>query len=1078
MLQKQIVPIVFGQGIQTKVDSKSQVLGTFRRAVNVVFETINKFKKRNGYTAMVLKQLDETLLDNIQYVAKYKTELLAIDTSTLYGYSQNLDRVMERGPLYNAVPESVPVLNNNSTHDSVDCLLVEQFAVYIYHNDTTDEVRYSVIDTATNSPIVSNALVATGQLGRVAAINNTVFLIYADGTNIKYKYFSIYSPTTLTGPTTLANNLGASIVLDAVGSSTKVFVVYQSSVGAAIVRIATIDSDGSVGSGIALTGSADAVCISAKLSSIQQLVIAYADATDVFYAIANFNLSAFYLGETTLETISDVVNVDIQQLNTTEFNFIYEVSAASAYNHYLKQNDGDTAGAVGTPAVFKRSLSLAAKSFAIDGANYVVATYASDIQSTNFVLDSSANIVAKFSPGTAGSAAVGTLPQTNLTADDIVLIPSLVKSKIVGENGTFYSLLGINSTLMDYSPSYPYINTYFGENLHFAGGLLKMYDGINVCEHGFSIFPETLEQADIPVTVAVATTVVGDTGVTSEEQTLTFSAVPDSGTFTLTYGAETTAAIAYNASNATIKAAIEALTYISSTVTVSGSTATAILIVYDNSMGNVDQPTVTDNSLAVATTGGNMSDGSYGFKAVYRWTDNLGQDHYSAASTALEIVLAGGGSTQRVMVNAPTLRLTEKTGVVIEIYRTEDAGTIYYLAASAANDTSADTVSIQCTISDTTLISKQLLYTTGGVLENIAPPSVAVLGAHTAANRLIVVGENRNQIQYSKIREDGKPVEFNDSLLIDVDPIGGIITAVASMDEKLIIFEEGAIFVISGAGPNNNGEQDSYSLPERVSIDTGCVNPYSVVLTPNGLQFKSAKGIYLLRRDLGLEYIGAGAEDYNDLQITSAKLISDNNQVRYTTSNGPTIVYNYFSGQWGTFDNHVGRSAEVIDNVYYYARTDGQIFKQDDSYSDNGSAIALDVETGWMSFAQLQGFQRVYKLLILGDYKSAHKLRIQISYDFNEAIVQEVLIDPADFLDATTYGEDSPYGSGTPYGGDGSVYQMRVNLARQKCQAIKVRITEQLANAGQGVELSAITLQIGTKRGTNKLGASRKFTTS
>jgi len=240
--------------------------------------------------------------------------------------------------------------------------------------------------------------------------------------------------------------------------------------------------------------------------------------------------------------------------------------------------------------------------------------------------------------------------------------------------------------------------------------------------------------------------------------------------------------------------------------------------------------------------------------------------------------------------------------------------------------------------------------------------------------------------------------------------------------------------------------------------------------------FKSRKGIFQLDRGLNLSYIGAAVEDYNDLTITSAKVVGEVNQVRFTTT-GDCLVYNYQLGLWGTFDNHQAISAETVGNDYYYVRNDSILFKEDrESFSDNGSSINMSIETGWMSFNQLQGFQRIYKMLILAGYKSPHQLRIQVAYDFNEAWVEEKIITPnADFLSNSRYGDDSPYGSGTPYGGDGNVYQARFDFSRQKCQSIKLRISDLQSESGEGLSLSVFTIEMGGKKGLFKPGQNRIY---
>ena len=66
-----------------------------------------------------------------------------------------------------------------------------------------------------------------------------------------------------------------------------------------------------------------------------------------------------------------------------------------------------------------------------------------------------------------------------------------------------------------------------------------------------------------------------------------------------------------------------------------------------------------------------------------------------------------------------------------------------------------------------------------------------------------------------------------------------------------------------------------------------------MVLTPQGLFFKSNKGIYILERSLVLKYIGFPVDDFNNLNITKADIFAKDNEVRFLTSDGVCLVYNY-----------------------------------------------------------------------------------------------------------------------------------------------------------------------------------------
>ncbi|HEY0004531.1 MAG TPA: hypothetical protein VGB17_06940 [Pyrinomonadaceae bacterium] len=98
----------------------------------------------------------------------------------------------------------------------------------------------------------------------------------------------------------------------------------------------------------------------------------------------------------------------------------------------------------------------------------------------------------------------------------------------------------------------------------------------------------------------------------NEVQSLAKTGTPTAGTFTLTYSGQTTSAIAYNASAATIKAALEALSNIAvGDVSVSGGPLpnTAVVITFKGALGNtnvgaitVDSTSVTGGTFAITTT--------------------------------------------------------------------------------------------------------------------------------------------------------------------------------------------------------------------------------------------------------------------------------------------------------------------------------------------------------------------------------------------------------------------------------------------------------------------------------------------
>jgi flagellar hook-associated protein 3 FlgL len=87
-------------------------------------------------------------------------------------------------------------------------------------------------------------------------------------------------------------------------------------------------------------------------------------------------------------------------------------------------------------------------------------------------------------------------------------------------------------------------------------------------------------------------------GKGSEIQTSTFSAVPTSGSFTLTFDGQKTSAIQWNEGAAEVKAALEALSDLDADdVTVTGSFAAGFTITFADTLGNVSELVAGDNTL-------------------------------------------------------------------------------------------------------------------------------------------------------------------------------------------------------------------------------------------------------------------------------------------------------------------------------------------------------------------------------------------------------------------------------------------------------------------------------------------------
>jgi len=279
---------------------------------------------------------------------------------------------------------------------------------------------------------------------------------------------------------------------------------------------------------------------------------------------------------------------------------------------------------------------------------------------------------------------------------------------------------------------------------------------------------------------------------------------------------------------------------------------------------------------------------------------------------------------------------------------------------------------------------------------------------------------------------------------------------------------------MSGDGPLSTGDQDNFTQPTAITSDVGCADPASVILMDKGIMFKSDKGIYLLSRGLDVQYVGAAVEDYNSLTINGAALLEDQNEVRFTTSGSVILSYNYFFDKWSVFTNMPATSCTVWQDKFVWVDTNGVVYQENTDYQDAGSDIPFKITTPWIRIQATQAFQRVYRAILLGEFKSSHLMKVRIAYDYADAYTDEFTFTD-DAIGIVLYGDSTPYGDEALYGGeDLTVYQIRSRLARQKCESIKFEFSDVSgSSSGESFVINELALEVGAKQGVYKLQASK-----
>lgn len=497
-------------------------------------------------------------------------------------------------------------------------------------------------------------------------------------------------------------------------------------------------------------------------------------------------------------------------------------------------------------------------------------------------------------------------------------------------------------------------------------------------------------------------------------------------------------------------------------------------------------------SHTTASTGGNMSDGTYLYQQIYKWPDKRGQIHRSATSIPYTVTISGGTATQKVVLNVLPLVLTHKTDVVIEIYRTTNVGQVPFNVTNGAlfnEPFTTGLLSFDDITSDADIQNNEILYTVGGELDNDPPPAASLIAA--GKQRLFLAGcENPYAYYYSKKQITGVGMQFSLAFYGETSSNYGPISAIAVMDDKFVLWTHTAILYVSGDGPDPTGNNNSFTLPTLVASDVGCTNPASIVLGAEGLYFMSGKGLYLLSRSLQVSYVGAPVEEYNALAISSALILPDTNQIRFGSSDGPStgraLVYNYFfqepfsdqvqAGQWSTFTNYQHVAACVWQGQYTFVLADGTVnVEKTDYYADNLHPIQMRIRTSWFTGAIL-GFSLIPEIAVLGNYLSTHILLVNLYHDYQSFISDQLQFDTRLGLDVTTWGDASFWGQSPTFGGNGdNTYQFKSRIPQQLCEALQLEFINVIPAGvapGPCYELNALALIMDMQKGLARMSPS------
>lgn len=238
--------------------------------------------------------------------------------------------------------------------------------------------------------------------------------------------------------------------------------------------------------------------------------------------------------------------------------------------------------------------------------------------------------------------------------------------------------------------------------------------------------------------------------------------------------------------------------------------------------------------------------------------------------------------------------------------------------------------------------------------------------SRTYPSRILASYEN-----YSEIFDNPTSILDTDSdSAIDINPadgqeITGIIpffgqTAFTAAQQAavLVVFKTNSIYLV-----DLNQKKLGNQCVQRIETEgLGCTAPYSITASKNGIPFANESGMYILRRNQAIEYVGRFMErnwtervDLDALSLAqghhfgvgrayklSVPITATQNETTGYLENSEVYVYNHTGedqgrpGAWGRYDNHPATGWANLAANAYFAATSGRVFsiRQEDEISD------------------------------------------------------------------------------------------------------------------------------------------------
>lgn len=438
--------------------------------------------------------------------------------------------------------------------------------------------------------------------------------------------------------------------------------------------------------------------------------------------------------------------------------------------------------------------------------------------------------------------------------------------------------------------------------------------------------------------------------------------------------------------------------------------------------------------------------GTYSYRVVYEVSDERGNIQVSPPSVAVSTTVTAKKITVTHAVSPLAYRsLPGLRNLRVKIYRTEASGSTYYLAHTYTA-VYGGTVTVDDNVIDNVSLTRaETLYTTGGALESEPAPPVRFLCAHR--NRLFGLRSDVPQnVAFTQETTDPLNPRWHAVLNHRVDNDGGPPTALASIYDKMLVFQGDQICAFYGPGPDGTGS-GAFAQPEVVARGVGVADADrgSVVTTPLGVFFKHRSGIHVIGPDFQVTAIGRAVQSLvGSDTCVRGRFLPSRHQVWFLFQDPSTLTTRQYVVIYDTrFNRWVKWTTPVVfedvlehaGTVYTISRT--ALFKLDTATCvDTGGSTSLFSQV--IGLPWYRGPDRAQELRLWKVHLSGRKVAGAVN-DAN--VVLEIFTQDERKPKSSTTADTTLTWTGAKVTALASNFMLSTRAVSQRCRAFRCRLT-------------------------------------